>query len=86
MTDILQLKYFASANLNAVQRRSDIKSAGLVQVWLAIAQDLRIQCRQRGLSPAGGKEELTERLKEHMMKTQDLCASRSPALSNSSVL
>lgn len=34
-------------------------------------KDLRIQCRARGLSPAGGKEQLTERLKEHMIATND---------------
>jgi SPIRAL1-like protein len=37
-----------------------------------LLKDLRIQCRARGLSPAGGKEQLSERLKEHMMATQDL--------------
>jgi hypothetical protein len=34
-------------------------------------QDLRIQCRARGLSPAGGKEQLSDRLKEHMIATND---------------
>lgn len=41
----------------------------LKQVML---KDLRIQCRARGLSPAGGKEQLSERLKEHMLSTGDL--------------
>jgi SPIRAL1-like protein len=41
----------------------------LKQVML---KDLRIQCRARGLSPAGGKEQLSDRLKEHMLATQDL--------------
>ena len=41
-------------------------------------QDLRIQCRQRGLSPAGSKEDLAERLKDHMRQTKDLCASCLP--------
>uniref|UniRef100_A0A383VIH3 SAP domain-containing protein n=1 Tax=Tetradesmus obliquus TaxID=3088 RepID=A0A383VIH3_TETOB len=36
-----------------------------------LLKDLRIQCRARGLSPAGGKEQLTERLKEHMIATND---------------
>jgi SPIRAL1-like protein len=35
-------------------------------------KDMRIQCRGRGLSPAGGKEQLTDRLKEHMIATNDL--------------
>jgi SPIRAL1-like protein len=37
-----------------------------------LLKDLRIQCRARGLSPAGGKEQLTERLKEDMLATNDL--------------
>lgn len=36
-----------------------------------LLKDLRIQCRVRGLNPAGGKEQLTERLKEHMIATND---------------
>ena len=36
-----------------------------------LLKDLRIQCRARGLSPAGGKEQLSERLKENMMATGD---------------
>jgi SPIRAL1-like protein len=36
-----------------------------------LLKDLRIQCRARGLSPAGGKEQLTERLKEDMIATND---------------
>ncbi|KAF6265878.1 cortical microtubule associated protein SPIRAL1 [Scenedesmus sp. NREL 46B-D3] len=36
-----------------------------------LLKDLRIQCRARGLSPAGGKEQLTERLKEDMLATND---------------
>ncbi|GBF95427.1 hypothetical protein Rsub_08389 [Raphidocelis subcapitata] len=36
-----------------------------------LLKDLRIQCRARGLSPAGGKEQLSERLKEHMLQTGD---------------
>eukprot|EP01025_Chloroclados_australasicus_P016474 TRINITY_DN1828_c0_g1_i1.p1 TRINITY_DN1828_c0_g1~~TRINITY_DN1828_c0_g1_i1.p1 ORF type:complete len:258 (-),score=29.33 TRINITY_DN1828_c0_g1_i1:266-1039(-) len=34
-------------------------------------KDLRIQCRLRGVSPAGSKETLTERLREYMTSTQD---------------
>ena len=36
-------------------------------------QDLRIQCRARGISPAGARGTLLERLAEHMMNTEDLC-------------
>ncbi|PNW76426.1 hypothetical protein CHLRE_11g467576v5 [Chlamydomonas reinhardtii] len=32
-------------------------------------KDLRILCRARGLTPAGGKEQLEDRLKQHMMQT-----------------
>lgn len=35
-------------------------------------KDLRIQCRARGITPAGGREALIERLKEHMLDTNDL--------------
>jgi len=45
-------------------------------VW-ALSQDLRVQCRQRKLSPAGNRDELAERLKELMLATQDLYASSS---------
>lgn len=37
-----------------------------------LLKDLRVQCRARGLSPAGGKEQLSDRLKEHMLATGDL--------------
>lgn len=37
-----------------------------------LLKDLRIQCRARGLNPAGAKESITERLKEHMLATGDL--------------
>ena len=40
----------------------------------SVPQDLRVQCRQRKLTPAGSKEELMERLKEHMQSSGDLCA------------
>eukprot|EP00200_Dunaliella_tertiolecta_P001851 CAMPEP_0202349042 /NCGR_PEP_ID=MMETSP1126-20121109/6700_1 /ASSEMBLY_ACC=CAM_ASM_000457 /TAXON_ID=3047 /ORGANISM="Dunaliella tertiolecta, Strain CCMP1320" /LENGTH=195 /DNA_ID=CAMNT_0048940789 /DNA_START=20 /DNA_END=607 /DNA_ORIENTATION=+ len=36
-----------------------------------LLKDLRIQCRARGLTPAGGQEALRERLKEHMLATGD---------------
>jgi len=36
-----------------------------------LLKDLRIQCRARGLNPGGGKEQLTERVKEHMIATND---------------
>lgn len=36
-----------------------------------LLKDLRTQCRARGLSPAGGKEQLAERLKDDMLATQD---------------
>lgn len=35
-------------------------------------KDLRVQCRARGISPAGGKESLVERLVDNMVETQDL--------------
>ena len=35
-------------------------------------KDLRIQARARGISPAGGKEQLSQRLKENMLETGDL--------------
>jgi hypothetical protein len=38
-------------------------------------QDLRTQCRQRKLSPAGGREQLAERLKEDMLSKNDLYGS-----------
>lgn len=31
--------------------------------------DLRIECRARGISPAGGRPALLERVKEHMAET-----------------
>jgi SPIRAL1-like protein len=37
-----------------------------------LLKDLRIQCRARGISPAGGKEQLAERVREHMLETGDL--------------
>ncbi|KIZ00904.1 hypothetical protein MNEG_7059 [Monoraphidium neglectum] len=36
-----------------------------------LLKDLRIQCRARGISPAGGKEQLAERVREHMLETGD---------------
>lgn len=36
-----------------------------------LLKDLRIQCRARGVSPAGSRESLMERIKEHMIETQD---------------
>ncbi|CAL8467267.1 g6803 [Coccomyxa elongata] len=36
-----------------------------------LLKDLRIQCRARGVSPAGSREALMERIKEHMIETQD---------------
>lgn len=36
-----------------------------------LLKDLRIQARARGLNPGGGKEQLTERIKEHMIATND---------------
>lgn len=35
-------------------------------------KDLRLQCRARGISPAGGRETLVDRLVEHMAATKDL--------------
>eukprot|EP00878_Enallax_costatus_P001279 GHUV01001423.1.p1 GENE.GHUV01001423.1~~GHUV01001423.1.p1 ORF type:complete len:201 (+),score=61.65 GHUV01001423.1:186-788(+) len=36
-----------------------------------LLKDLRIQCRLRGLSPAGGKEQVSDRLGEDMIATND---------------
>lgn len=36
-----------------------------------LEKDLRIQCRARGLTPAGGKDALRQRVKEHMIETND---------------
>lgn len=35
-------------------------------------KDLRVQCRARGISPAGNKDTLVERLVENMVATKDL--------------
>jgi hypothetical protein len=43
-----------------------------------LLKDLRIQCRARGLNPGGGKEDLLERIKEHMMSTNDRWVQSSP--------
>lgn len=37
-----------------------------------LLKDLRNQCRARGLTPAGGRESLVDRLQEHMIETGDL--------------
>lgn len=37
-----------------------------------LLKDLRNQCRARGLTPAGSRESLLDRLQEHMMQTGDL--------------
>jgi len=34
-------------------------------------QDLRVQCRARGISPAGSRPTLLERLAEHMLETDN---------------
>jgi SPIRAL1-like protein len=36
-----------------------------------LLQDLRIQCRARGLNPGGGRDTLADRLVEHMLATGD---------------
>ncbi len=36
-----------------------------------LIKDLRIQSRARGISPAGSREALMQRIKEHMIETQD---------------
>lgn len=56
------------APATAIMSPEDI-DAMLKQVLL---KDMRTQCRLRNLSPAGGKEQLSERLKEHMIATSDL--------------
>lgn len=37
-----------------------------------MVKDLRIQCRARGITPAGSRDVLVERLREHMIDTGDL--------------
>ena len=37
-----------------------------------MVKDLRIQCRARGITPAGSRDVLIERLREHMIDTGDL--------------
>ena len=39
-----------------------------------LMKDLRIQCRARGITPAGSREALLERLRDDMLATNDLCA------------
>jgi SPIRAL1-like protein len=39
-----------------------------------LMKDLRIQCRARGITPAGSREALLERLRDDMLATRDLCA------------
>jgi SPIRAL1-like protein len=34
-------------------------------------KDLRVECRARGISPAGGREQLLQRVREHMVETGD---------------
>jgi hypothetical protein len=38
-----------------------------------LLKDLRIQCRARGISPAGSRETLLQSLKENMLQTGDWC-------------
>jgi hypothetical protein len=47
--------------------RGDIERM-MKQVML---KDMRVNCRLRGLSPAGGKEQLTERLVDAMIASGD---------------
>ena len=37
-----------------------------------LLKDLRTQCRARGLTPAGSREALADRIKENMFQTGDL--------------
>lgn len=37
-----------------------------------LLKDLRNQCRARGLTPAGSRESLMDRLQEHMLSTGDM--------------
>lgn len=41
-----------------------------------LLKDLRIQCRARGISPAGSRETLMQSLKENMLETGDWCGPR----------
>ncbi len=53
----------AQATMSAVEVDKMLKPVML--------KDLRIQCRVRGLSPAGGKDQLAERLRDAMIATGD---------------
>lgn len=37
-----------------------------------LLKDMRVQCRARGLSPAGGRDALLARIRDHMHATGDL--------------
>ena len=36
-----------------------------------LLKDLRVQCRARGISPAGSRDALLERLRDDMLQTHD---------------
>ncbi len=36
-----------------------------------LLKDLRVQCRARGISPAGSRDALLERLRDDMMQTRN---------------
>lgn len=57
-----------SPQMSDTMQRNDIDRM-LKQVML---KDMRVNCRLRGLSPAGGKEQLSDRLAENMMETRNL--------------
>lgn len=44
-----------------------------------LLKDLRVQCRARGISPAGSREALADRLKDHMLVTGDTALKRENA-------
>ncbi|KAK9833105.1 hypothetical protein WJX74_007342 [Apatococcus lobatus] len=50
-------------------QKSQIEVEDIVRGLLL--KDLRVQCRARGISPAGSRDALLERLRDDMLQTQD---------------
>lgn len=67
---------FAAAELKLQTRlmpmegqKSQIEVEDIVKGLLL--KDLRVQCRARGISPAGSRDALLERLRDDMLQTRD---------------
>ena len=60
----------AAANIISMDgQKSQIEVEDIVKGLLL--KDLRVQCRARGISPAGSREALLERLRDDMLQTHD---------------